>query len=225
MCKRYWLQGELEEVQKHIPDLGALGRGGARYNIAPGHAAPVIRRAATGTTELADLIWGLAPTTVTDPDAGPISSLEHHEAAARIGIRATYLYRRCLIPSNGFFIWQQVTPRRSVPWLLSYPGEALMMLAGLWEPLPQAGDAFALLTTAPPNRAAWVHFQFPVILPPSTWAAWLDHDTSIGTLAEIAYNGRQRPNRDLQQWRVTSSIASPDFQDPAAIVPLPPPVR
>jgi putative SOS response-associated peptidase YedK len=221
MCNRYWVRGDKPEVTKVLPDLDFRVDYGVRYNVAPGHSAPIIRRAGVGSLTLDNLAWGIPEKTVVDPTAGPTVSLKHHEAATRIGHRTAYLYRRCLIPTNGFFIWQQATPTCRVPWLLSYPGESLMMLAGLWEPHSEIGDTFAILTGPPPNRAIWVGYQFPVLLPPCAWRSWLDPDCPFSELAARVHSGVHRPNRDLQQWRVTSRVESPEFQDPAAVMPIP----
>lgn len=220
MCDRYRIRADLQEVKTHLPDLIIRTEITDRFNVAPGQPMPLIRRLEDGSLVMEDFIWGLPPHRITDPTAGPVHALNHHTAATWLGHRSSYLYRRCLIPCHGFYAWQQATKTRRVPWFLSYPAEALMMMAGLWEDHPTNAPTFTLLTTMAPKRVMWVHDRFPILLPPDAWRTWLDPQTTMMPLANLVHDSHVRPNRDLQQWRVTSRMTDPAFEDPAAIIPL-----
>ena len=97
--------------------------------------------------------------------------------------------RRCLVVADGFYEW---TPRGRArqPWLFEIDGGALFAFAGLWEnwtvpagaALPpslidiQPGmtiETCTILTTAANAVVAPVHHRMPVILPPTSYDAWL----------------------------------------------------
>jgi len=46
--------------------------------------------------------------------------------------------------------------------------------AGLWRPMPEGGEAFTLLTTAPGPDVAPIHDRQMVVLERSDWSAWLE---------------------------------------------------
>ena len=66
-----------------------------------------------------------------------------------------------------------------------------MMHTGLWRPMPQGGEAFTLLTTAPGPDVAPIHDRQMAILDRSDWLAWLQQ---TGNEADIL---RALPARSL----------------------------
>ena len=97
-------------------------------------------------------------------------SLDAFQTAARDGLASTSS-ERCLAAGCGL--------RRSLKspkqkWKFTKAGEDWFCFAGLWRPMPQGGEAFTLLTTAPGPDVAPIHDRQMVVLERSDWSAWLE---------------------------------------------------
>ena len=105
-------------------------------------------------------------------------------AAEKPSFRDSMKRRRCLIPADAFYEWQELGKGKQ-PWLLRVKGARPFAFAGLWSQWknPEDGatlESCAILTTTPNELTATVHDRMPVILPETTWQRWLD-DAPPGT--------------------------------------------
>jgi putative SOS response-associated peptidase YedK len=167
-----------------------------RYNIAPTQDILVIRaEAKSGEREAALLRWGLIPVWAKDPHAGPpLINARGETVAEKSTFRHALRRRRCLIPADGFFEWQQtpgVTSRgKKQPYLIHRRDNGPLAFAGLWDSWISkaskhsrggAGDreplrieSCTIVTTAANATLAPLHDRMPVILSPGDYARWLD---------------------------------------------------
>jgi putative SOS response-associated peptidase YedK len=106
--------------------------------------------------------------------------------------------RRCLIPADGFYEWKKLPDgKRKQPYFVHRPDGEPFAFAGLWEVWRGPKDAegnrtgdplrsCTIITTTPNEVMSEVHDRMPVILPPSSWDAWLDPDNDdIDTLGKL----------------------------------------
>jgi putative SOS response-associated peptidase YedK len=175
MCGRYSYTGNSNHVTtrlgiKTIPSQ-------ARYNIAPGQHAPVIRSVEGHPPMMDQLQWGLVPFWAKDPSIGFRTINARSEKAETTGsFRAPFRYRRCLVMADGFFEWKKIG-RDKQPWRLLMSDESTFAMAGLWDhwTRPDGGvlETFTVLTTEANELVQEVHDRMPVILEPEAWAPWL----------------------------------------------------
>ena len=132
-----------------------------REDIWPTDKAPLVRRLEDGTNEFAELRRGFPP---ARPKGAPIINFRSEGRRFPVG--------RCLIPASHFF---EFTGPKSpkAKWKFTKAGEAWFCFAGLWRPMPEGGEAFTLLTTAPGPDVAPIHERQMVVLERSDWSAWL----------------------------------------------------
>jgi putative SOS response-associated peptidase YedK len=133
-----------------------------REDIWPTDKAPVIRRLEDGTNDFGELRWGFPP---ARPKGAPIINFRSEGRRFPVG--------RCLIPASHFFEFTGTkSPKQK--WKFTKAGEDWFCFAGLWRPMPQGGEAFTLLTTAPGPDVAPIHDRQMVVLERSDWQAWLE---------------------------------------------------
>jgi putative SOS response-associated peptidase YedK len=130
-----------------------------REDIWPTDKAPVIRRLEDGTNEFAELRWGFPP---ARPKGAPIINFRSEGRRFPVG--------RCLIPASHFFEFTG-TKSPKAKWKFTKAGEDWFCFAGLWRPMPEDGEAFTLLTTAPGPDVALIHDRQMVVLHRSEWSA------------------------------------------------------
>ena len=88
---------------------------------------------------------------------------------------------RCLVVADGFYEFTAPADpkqKRKNRWLFTWPGEAMIGIAGLTRIAPDVGEAFTMLTTEPGPDVAPIHNRQIALLGPGDWKAWLDHSGS-----------------------------------------------
>src|SRR3954469_8678718 len=110
---RALLQAEVD------PDEEAAYR--PRFNVAPTQPPPILRLDEGGRRRLQRAAWGFAPPSASD--RRPLINARAESLAERARLRDA---RRCIVPADGFYEWQEAQPY----WFHAPGGEPLLM-AGL----------------------------------------------------------------------------------------------
>lgn len=77
-----------------------------RYNVAPTQQVPVIRQYADEQNHLDELRWGLIPSWAKDPSIGSkMINARSETVTEKPAFKQAVRYRRCVIPSSGFYEW------------------------------------------------------------------------------------------------------------------------
>ena len=139
-----------------------------RYNIAPTQVVPAIRIYPDETRHLDLLKWGLIPSWAKDPSIGSKminarSETVHEKRAFRSALKS----RRCIIPANGFYEWQEVGGKKK-PLYVKIKDDGPMVFAGLWDhwknPEGEIIESCTILTTSTNELIKPLHARMPVIL-------------------------------------------------------------
>ena len=165
MCGRYTLAS---------PDVDALKRGlpfdefsdtriefRARYNIAPGQAAPVVYLEKGGPV-LADAVWGF-----TRKASGIVVNARSEGAATNKRFRDAFEKGRCLVPADGFYEWRREGSVNQ-PHLFECTEGGLLLMAGLWD-----DGRYVVLTRDPDTQVREIHDRMPVLLTREEAKSWL----------------------------------------------------
>lgn len=180
MCGRFVLSADLDHW------VGALGVQRVltetlppSWNVAP--TDPVYAVAEHhGERQLGTMRWGLIPHWSPDGKGLHINA-RAETVATKPAFRDAFRFRRCLIPSDGFYEWQQ-TPRGSIPHHVSL-ADGDMVFAGIWstwtDPATDlARRTCAILTTDAAPAIADIHDRMPVWLAADLWEDWLDREAT-----------------------------------------------
>ncbi|MFF5973944.1 SOS response-associated peptidase [Streptomyces sp. NPDC012769] len=181
------------------------------WNVAPtDEVYAVLERAARGRAargegneghqvrrELRALRWGLVPAWAKDPKVGSrMINARVETVHEKPAYRRAFAKRRCLLPADGFYEWEQVkdeTTRktRKQPYFIHPADGQVMAMAGLYEYWRNPDvvsdddpDAWLLtctiITTEATDAAGRVHPRMPLTVGSAHYDAWLDphhHDT------------------------------------------------
>ena len=126
--------------------------------------------------------WGLVPHWAKDSKVGSrLINARAESAAGKPAFRDAVAKRRCLLPADGWYEWQQLGTHKQPFFIAPADGSALA-LAGLWSTWRPADDpasvlvTCAVLTTNAVGPLTEIHDRMPLILPAPQWQAWLDPD-------------------------------------------------
>lgn len=184
MCGRYLAmtgQGRLF----HVFDLDGVEADPLppNPNVAPTETVPAVAEHA-GRRVLVSFRWGLVPSWAGDRRGGSrLINARAETVADRPAFRQGFRRRRCLLPADGWYEWERLAGGARRPWRLAAPDGGVLAFAGLWEVWRDPADPQApplrtctILTAAATGPLAWLHNRMPVVLPPATWAEWLDRE-------------------------------------------------
>lgn len=218
MCGRYSLTQTLEALAQFFALYGQQRSNlPPRWNIAPTQQSAVVRRNAAGQRELAMLRWGFA-----GPNNAPLINARSETAAAKPSFAEAFRQRRCLVPADSFYEWQAIAGRKiKQPWRIGLKGGGLFAFGGLWqtEAVFDGSECFTILTTAANDYLRPLHDRMPVILPPDTFAAWLDPATPVNDLTALL---RPYPDEKMARYRVPTAVNSVKVDSPDCFAPLNP---
>ncbi|MEU0036182.1 SOS response-associated peptidase [Streptomyces sp. NPDC006333] len=147
--------------------------------------------AAPARRELRTLRWGLVPSWAKDVKIGArMINARVETVHEKPAFRRAFLKRRCLLPADGFYEWEQAKDETTgkthkQPYFIHPEDDQVMALAGLYEywrnpEIKQDDDPDAwlttctILTTEATDAAGRVHPRMPLALTPGHYDAWLD---------------------------------------------------
>jgi len=221
MCGRFTLTVDPADLAEAFPDFTFPGQLTPRYNIAP--TQPVLALPNDGTGKADFFVWGLIPSWAKDPTIGShLINARAETLSEKPSFRAAYKYRRCLIPSNGFYEWQaRPGTKVKVPHFIHLKSGTVFAFAGLWEewfaPDGSQVKSATIVTTAPNSLMETIHNRMPVIIPPESYMNWLDPAPKpTGSLQSLLV---PYPGDKMQAYPVSMLVNSPANDNPNCIIP------
>jgi putative SOS response-associated peptidase YedK len=225
MCGRFSSTSQLQFLleQFRAEPLGVEGHQPS-WNVAPASDILVVTASADGARQLRELKWGLVPRWAKDPSgANRMINLRAESVREKKGWKSTLARRRCIIPIDGFYEWQdQGKGQRKQPFYITSRDFTPLALAGLWATWrdPDSGEELftcTILTTSANDLMEPVHHRMPVILAPEDWDTWLDpENTDTEELAKLLVPA---PEEMLTLWPVDPAVGNvrnnrPELQEP-----------
>ncbi len=153
-----------------------------RYNVAPStDVFAIIER--DGQRRLGTMRWGFVPPWAKKLGGRgqPINARLETIATNKMFAPAVKR-RRCLLPADGFYEWQdRGEGRRKQPYHFADPDGHPLAFAGIWSSWRSADKdlavtSTAIVTTAASGAITTVHHRMPVLLPAALWSSWLTDD-------------------------------------------------
>jgi putative SOS response-associated peptidase YedK len=136
------------------------------------------------------LKWGLIPSWTKNRDQAEIIRYKTFNARSesidtKPSFSSSFRSKRCIIPVNGFFEWQN-TDEGKIPWYISSAENGIISLAGIYDDWNETttGDVFStfsIVTTEANELMAHIHNsgkRMPVILSRDGEKRWIDLSTS-----------------------------------------------
>lgn len=143
------------------------------------------------TRQLRRVRWGLVPSWAKNPGAGAkMINARAETVHEKPAFRRAFAKRRCLLPADGFYEWQQVKATEKAkaykqPYFITPEDGQVMAMAGLYEfwrdpEIADADDPAAwwttctIITTEARDAAGRIHPRMPLAITPDHYDAWLD---------------------------------------------------
>jgi len=224
MCGRYKLEASPEELAaQFVVEIEDPSLFTPRYNIAPSQNVAVVRlKPDTSQRELIRMRWGLIPSWSEDTKMGYSTINANAETVAeKPTFRSAFGQRRCLIPADGFYEWQQQGNHKQ-PMFIRFRDRRPFAFAGLWERWePKAGppiESCTIITTEPNELMKSIHTRMPVILGSKDYEVWLDPlNQQIDALKALL---KPYPDTEMEAYPISTMINNPRFDRPQCVEPV-----
>lgn len=166
MCGRYYIDDETsKEIEKILQDIDKKNSGKSYKTgeIFPTDTVPIL--VAQKDDIIPDLFtWGFP----NFKSSGVIINARSETAFDRNMFRESLLSRRCIIPANGFYEWNNNKEKI----YFTQPGSNIIYLAGVYNAFNEE-NRFVILTTNANGSIADVHDRMPLILQREELQPWL----------------------------------------------------
>jgi putative SOS response-associated peptidase YedK len=183
------------------------------YNVAPTQSVAAVVQISDTGRQLRLLQWGLIPSWAKDPKIGSkMINARAETVAEKPSFRSAFRHRRCLIPADGFYEWQQAAESKAKkqPYFIGLQSAQPFAFAGLhehWEsPTGEILETCTILTTTANESMAAIHDRMPVILAPEEYDLWLEPSTKIDRLQAVL---DPYPAAAMQMYPVSTLVNSP----------------
>jgi putative SOS response-associated peptidase YedK len=223
MCGRFVLYALAADVAEEF-DVAETPGIQPRYNIAPTQEVMIVRSAAeSGVRELVSVRWGLIPHWAKDDKmAARMINARCETIADKPAFRAAFKYRRCLIPTNGFYEWKKERTGKQ-PFFFGITGDKIFAFGGIWErwksPDGREMESCSILTTESNELLKDIHDRMPLILKPEDYALWLDPQVkSADALTKLF---EPFPSEFMSGRPVSPRVNSPSYDGPDCVDPIP----
>ena len=212
MCCRFTRKSTIEVLAGWF-DVGLEGIPffASSYNIAPQSVQPVVRlNPGSGSREFALQRWGLVPFWAKDAKLGYSTfNARAEEVARKPAFSEALKKRRCLVPADAFYEWQQIDAKTKQPFAIALKSGEPCAFAGLWESWqPPEGpplETFTILTTSPNEIMKPIHNRMPVILEPGDYARWLAPGDPARPPVDLL---RPFPAEKMHAWPISSRVGN-----------------
>ena len=138
--------------------------------------------------ELRVVRWGLVPSWAKDISIGSrMINARAETVSEKPAFRNAFARRRCLLPADGYYEWQQLpagTKGPKQPYFICRPDHGPLAFAGIYElwrdrSLPEGDPAAwlwtaAVITTTAPDELGEIHDRMPMVIDRASWGDWLD---------------------------------------------------
>ncbi len=167
--------------------------------------------------ELRVMRWGLVPFWAKDVRIGSrMINARAETVAEKPAFRRAFARRRCLLPADGYYEWQQLPGEPKQPIYISRSDGQSLAFAGLYElwrdPAFPSGDDDAwlwtttIITTSAPDELGMIHDRMPMIIDPGSWSDWLSPaNTDVADLRALLTPAMVS---DLTTWPVSTEVNS-----------------
>lgn len=189
MCGRYQFTAEqcaeilqiVQEVERRY-GTGVWTPG----EIRPTATAPVLVSSAHGIhPEL--LSWGYKM------PGSLVINARAETAADKPMFRASVASQRCVIPSTGFYEWDEQKHK----YLFKLPGESALYMAGLYS-VRDGKTCYCILTTAANDSVKDVHHRMPLVLKKEQISPWLEQPEAAGDFLHMVPPSLEKAPVDAQ---------------------------
>jgi putative SOS response-associated peptidase YedK len=171
MCGRYYLNLSIEDIMEIYGIRESIIEYEPKSEIYPSEKSVVITN--NGKKEIKLFKWGFS----SPYGKNLIINARSETIDIKPTFRESFLFRRCLIPANGFFEWEK-KEGKSIKHRIHLKDDSIFSMAGIYSIFKDKHgnkyEAFTIITTSPNQLISKIHHRMPAIIDKKYEDLWLD---------------------------------------------------
>lgn len=208
MCGRFSLTADIQKVAMRFDAHVFNADWNPRYNIAPGQS--VLAVIEEEKRKLVSMTFGFIPHWSKERKTGyTMINARAETISQKPSFRQSYKSKRCLIPADGFYEWQE-KGKSKIPYRIALKSDVLFAFAGIWDSWTNEQgtviQTMAIVTTQGNALTLQLHDRMPVILHQKDEALWLNPKVTDAISVEpllVPY-----PASEMKMFRVSPLVNS-----------------
>lgn len=174
----------------------------------------------TGERKLAVMRWGLVPYWSQDGKASfSTINAKSETVATSPTFREASKYRRCLVPADWFYEWQNLDKKTKQPYAIAMKGDGMFAFAGLWEKWKdkatgQVLRTYTILTTDPNELMEPIHNRMPLILHRREYERWMAPAEPSHLPLDLL---RPYSAEEMKAWKVCRAVGNVRNNEPGLV--------
>lgn len=224
MCGRFKLTVPFREIVRLYNLTNSINLP-SPYNIAPTQdVLAVIYDAETKQRRGEMICWGLVPRWAKDVKIGyHLINAKAETVAEKPAYREAFKTRRCIIPADAFYEWQETGQSLKQPYAIVMKDRSVFGFAGLWETWTDKANgevirSCTIITTKPNKLCAPIHNRMPVILDPANNVRWLGRRPA--TANELQAMLKPFPAEQMEAFKIGTRNGNVKYDEPSLVQPL-----
>ena len=218
MINRYSLSAEAASIAQRFSVDPTPGYEPV-YNAAPTQLLPVMTQ--ESPNGMSFFYWGVPPVWAKAKPLGErLINSPAEQISEKPALRKKLRGHRCLIPADGFYVWQKIGKKGAVPYRFTLPDKGLFAIAGFWEEYEDENNVphhtFSMITTEIGPSMTGYSTRMPAIL-----AAELENDWLKSESEELALSMLTPYPGELVHYSVSALVNDPARNDKRVILPAP----
>lgn len=146
----------------------------------------IVRAGIDGARHFTLVRWGFVPSWAKEVKAQHLINARSETVYEKASFKNAIRRRRCLIPADGFYEWQEVGEKRKQAWFIHRAADQFFTFGGIWEHWMGADgselETAAMLTTEATALIANIDDRSPVVIQPQDYERWLSLDEQVQDL-------------------------------------------
>ena len=213
MCGRFISIEKKEKIEKLFPSSKVLNYSEKSFNISPSNLINVINKN-NNQFYIDNFFWSFTIFDKQNDINKLVINARLETIASKILFKESFIKRKCLIISNGYFEWKKIDNGKQ-PYFISIPKNEIIFFGGIWrkETINNIDtNAACIITKEANDNLSNVHNRMPLILSHNEGIEFLNDDDNL-----FLKNNKSIVEDDIDYFPVSKIVNNPKNNDESCI--------
>jgi len=213
VCGRFVSTEKKDKIKKLFPSSNILSYSNPSYNISPSNLINIIYKDKI-QLYIDNVFWSFSFFNKQNNITQFVINARIETIASKYIFKESFIKRKCLIISNGYFEWQNLNNNKQ-PFFISIPKNELMFFGGIWRQEIKnniKSNVVCIITKEANGNLSKIHSRMPLIMSHKEGLDFLDDDEN-----RFLENNTSVIEDDIDYFPVSKIVNNPKNNDEKCI--------